>query len=193
MSEDPRVAHTRAAVHEAVVTLLTDGGPAAVTHARVAEAAGISRATVYRHWPTRQDMVVDVMTAQHSGVDLPAPTGDLRADVTALMQVMARMMMHSDLMPLLIAMLPRIDADSELASVRSQVAAIRSTPVFPVLDAAIASGELPADLDRHLAVAGLVGPIFALRYILGQELTDEVVAAHVDQWLHGVAATHHPA
>jgi AcrR family transcriptional regulator len=52
---DPRVVRTRLAVLEAATMLLRTEGPGAVTHARVAEAAGVGRATIYRHWPDQGD------------------------------------------------------------------------------------------------------------------------------------------
>jgi AcrR family transcriptional regulator len=47
--------------------LLVSEGPGAVTHQRVAQAAGVGRATVYRHWPRPEQLLLDVM----SGADLP--------------------------------------------------------------------------------------------------------------------------
>jgi AcrR family transcriptional regulator len=47
--------------------LLVHEGPGAVTHQRVAQRAGVGRATVYRHWPRSEQLLLDVM----GGADLP--------------------------------------------------------------------------------------------------------------------------
>jgi AcrR family transcriptional regulator len=47
--------------------LLVGEGPGAVTHQRVAQQAGVGRATGYRHWPQPEQLLLDVM----SGADLP--------------------------------------------------------------------------------------------------------------------------
>ncbi|GAA1281902.1 TetR family transcriptional regulator [Planotetraspora silvatica] len=66
-STDPRATRSRAAILVAARSLLLDEGPAAVTHQRVAQQAGVGRATVYRHWPQAEELLHDVMT----GVDIP--------------------------------------------------------------------------------------------------------------------------
>jgi AcrR family transcriptional regulator len=67
---DPRVARTRDAVVAAVRDLVQAAGIEAVTHQRVAEVAGVGRASVYRHWPDRTHLLLDALA------DLPAETGD---------------------------------------------------------------------------------------------------------------------
>jgi AcrR family transcriptional regulator len=61
-SADPRAARSREAILTAARRLLLAEGPAAVTHQRVAEASGTGRATVYRHWPRAEQLLLDVMT-----------------------------------------------------------------------------------------------------------------------------------
>lgn len=79
---DARVARTRDDVLGAALALLVAEGPDAVTHHRVAHAAGYSRATLYNHWPTRHHLLRaafgHVGEARHH-----EPTGDLRADLVA--------------------------------------------------------------------------------------------------------------
>src|SRR5436853_514718 len=58
---------TPAAILTAARMLLVRDGPAGVTHQRVAAEAGVGRATVYRHWPRPEQLLLDVM----AGVDLP--------------------------------------------------------------------------------------------------------------------------
>ena len=52
---DPRVARTRRDVVDATAALLLEVGWDGVTHARVAQRSGYSKATVYAHWPARLD------------------------------------------------------------------------------------------------------------------------------------------
>ena len=84
---DPRIERTRAAVLEAGVAILFEKGPEAVTHAAVATDAHVSRTTVYKHWPTRGELLVEVLdqVEPHKRVE---PSGDIRAD----MQQMGRQM-----------------------------------------------------------------------------------------------------
>ena len=81
-----QVRRTRARVLEAAHRLLAQEGPDAVTHLRVAEAADVARATVYRHWPDRIDLLVDLLESGASPPVFGAPPGeDARAQlITAL-------------------------------------------------------------------------------------------------------------
>ena len=62
-SRDPRAnqkQRTRAAIVEAAIRLVRDGGTPTV--AQAAEAAGVSRATAYRYFPTPEDLLIEVAT-----------------------------------------------------------------------------------------------------------------------------------
>ena len=77
--EDARVVRTRNDVSRAALHVLTEQGWDAVTHAHLARTAGYSRATLYKHWPTRTDLItstivviifVAIMIAIVAGLDL---------------------------------------------------------------------------------------------------------------------------
>src|SRR6266705_1943128 len=58
---DPRAARSREAILAAAFDLLAREGPGAITHQRVAQQAGVGRATVYRHWAAPEDLLRDVL------------------------------------------------------------------------------------------------------------------------------------
>ncbi|GAA3803074.1 TetR/AcrR family transcriptional regulator [Cellulomonas soli] len=60
---DPRLARTREAALTAATDLLAEYGMTALTHQNVAARAGLGRATVYRHWPTTVDLLLDLHAA----------------------------------------------------------------------------------------------------------------------------------
>ena len=61
INEDPRARRSCAAALAAATELLVEGGPERVTHAAVAERAGVGRATVDRHWPDQQALLFDAL------------------------------------------------------------------------------------------------------------------------------------
>ncbi|MEO0605338.1 MAG: helix-turn-helix domain-containing protein, partial [Myxococcota bacterium] len=88
---DPRVVRTHGAVLRAAADLLLSEGWDHVTHARVARAAGFSRATVYNHWPSRTDLLRAAF--EHIGaVEHTPSTGDLRADLVAELDLYRRVL-----------------------------------------------------------------------------------------------------
>src|SRR5260221_200256 len=58
---DPRATRSREAILAAAFDLLAREGPGAITHQRVAQQAGVGRATVYRHWAAPEDLLRDVL------------------------------------------------------------------------------------------------------------------------------------
>ncbi|MGO1583107.1 MAG: TetR/AcrR family transcriptional regulator [Actinomycetaceae bacterium] len=77
---------TASRVRAAVLELLTTCGWPAVTHAEVASRAGVHRATVYRRWPARSDLLLEAIAdAAARQVDV-VPTDDPHHDLTALLR-----------------------------------------------------------------------------------------------------------
>lgn len=72
---DQRVARSRAAVLEAGVELLVEGGPNAVTVDAIVQRSGVAKTTVYRHWSSRDDLVVDVIR------EVVKPTPEITSDL----------------------------------------------------------------------------------------------------------------
>ena len=73
---DPRIQRTRALVRSAVSSLLVEGGLSAVTFSSVASRSGLGRQTLYRHWNTVEELVVDSVL---EGVDDGYPSAALDA------------------------------------------------------------------------------------------------------------------
>jgi len=85
----PRSAAADAAIQAAVVELLDEAGYAGLTFEAVAARAGVAKTTVYRRWPTKQDLAFDAIS-QLKG-PLPKLGGvSVRDDLLTLMQHMRR-------------------------------------------------------------------------------------------------------
>src|ERR1700733_11034029 len=58
---NPRVQSTRDRILAAARELLAETGPAGLTYSLLAERAGVTRQTLYRHWPARSGLLVDLI------------------------------------------------------------------------------------------------------------------------------------
>ncbi|HZM83962.1 MAG TPA: TetR/AcrR family transcriptional regulator C-terminal ligand-binding domain-containing protein [Candidatus Limnocylindrales bacterium] len=78
------------AILEAALAELAESGYARLTVERVAERAKAGKASVYRRWPGRIELVLDAV--YHAAPDLAEPpdTGTLRGDLLALLRGAAR-------------------------------------------------------------------------------------------------------
>jgi AcrR family transcriptional regulator len=81
----PRSVRAHAAVLEATRALLSEGGLGAATVDAIAERSGVSKATIYKHWPSRTAVAAeafgDTMAAATPTPDTGSARGDLRAQV----------------------------------------------------------------------------------------------------------------
>jgi AcrR family transcriptional regulator len=180
-AEDPRVARTREAVREAVRSLVQRAGFEAVSHQQVAEEAGLGRATVYRHWPTRTDLLLDALAE----VEVPPvwqTTGDLGTDLTRELDRLRRTL-ASPVVPELVALIGRAEWDPELRETKRELLASGTAGLRRTLEAGIERHELPADLDLDTTIARLAGPLFYRRVLAHAPIDDGFVARIVTGFL----------
>ncbi len=156
---DRRVARTRAAVLEAGGRLLFTDGWHAVTHLRVAEEAGVGRATMYRHWPTVEDLLSDVLIDCQEPWEAGEPTGDLRADLIAELETLAGALQHSKLPEIMVAAMERAPSDPRIRAMHDSITQISRGPIWTVIAAGVEGGELDSSLDEQTAAAYTLGPI----------------------------------
>ena len=82
----PRDASRDRALLEATLAVLTESGYRALTTAAVAARAGVSTATLYRRWPSKEVMVVDAAAAYAQELTTHTDTGTLEGDLRALLR-----------------------------------------------------------------------------------------------------------
>jgi AcrR family transcriptional regulator len=182
----PQAARSRAAILEAAVRLIQTGGAAAVTHQRVAQEAGVGRATVYRHWPQQADLLTDALGRTHLRFLEPAE-GTLVERVHADLRRVAKDLNTPELVAIAATVIERAQWDPEARALRDRLATHAVHNVEVAVREAVASGELAeAPPPDHLA-AELLGPLWLQRFLLDARITDEfvndVADAALDRWL----------
>jgi AcrR family transcriptional regulator len=184
---DARVARTRAAVLEAGAVLLFTDGWDAVTHLRVADAAGVGRATIYRHWPTVEDLLADVLLDCQAPLQAPEATGDLRADLIAAVRVFVDPLQSSKLGEVLVAAMDRLPSDPRIRAMHDAMTAISRQPVWDVARKAIEHGLLDPALTEGVVAAHTIGPVLYARLFNRQEVAEEDIERTIDAFLAAFA------
>jgi AcrR family transcriptional regulator len=88
----PRSEKARLAILEAAAELLLARGLSAVSMDAVAERAGVSKATIYRWWHTKEAIALDALYNEWATVRPPAlDTGSLRGDLLSLLRPWVRL------------------------------------------------------------------------------------------------------
>ena len=150
----------------------------------MAAAAGVGKATIYRRWPTRADLVL--ATAGRLAFDLPPPeAGNLRDDLVSHLTQLADKMANTPSGRLLVAIIGEAAVNEEMRSRMRDFIRQRRAFALGLLRDAQARGELPADVDVDEMLDLLGAPIF-LRLLTGGPVADPAfVAWTVDTVLTG--------
>jgi AcrR family transcriptional regulator len=187
---DPRVARTRATVLGAAIDLLAERGYAGFSVESVVERTGIAKTTLYRHWPTRDDLLAAVIAKLDGAGPLP-DTGSVRQDLQDLFARRvraARTPQWERCMPALVEAAAR---HPELAAMIARLTSQILAQIETLLRRGIERGELRPDLDPQLAASALIGPIVFRRLLLGEAPTLQRVSAVIDLLMQGIAARGH--
>ncbi len=82
----PRDPSRDGVIRAAILRLLADVGYGALTMDAVASEAGVGKATIYRRWRTKQDLVVDTISDLNRTEATPADTGSLEGDLRQMLR-----------------------------------------------------------------------------------------------------------
>ena len=155
---DPRTARSRTAILRAARTLLLADGPSAVSHQRVAQQAGVGRATVYRHWPRPEQLLLEVIV----GADLPFfrnPTSPVRAWLRRELRILADQMATPQVAAVALTLMQGAIWDPAIAAERDRFIDTISHRLTSALALAAERGELSGLDDPPGVEASIVGPI----------------------------------
>lgn len=175
------------AILESAVWLLTNRGHEKLSVEEVAERAGVSRAALYRRYPTKSVLVaaaVDQLALTH--VDAP-DTGDLAGDLVAILEPAYQLVTRGHGRVLLRMVRTSADEPDVQDVIRHTILGRRSH-YYSVLDRAIARGELPRDLDHELVIDVLIGTLWTRLLITRSPVPPGLTRRIVDTVIHGLAA-----
>jgi AcrR family transcriptional regulator len=82
----PRDPSRDSVIRAAILRLLADVGYGALTMDAVASEAGVGKATIYRRWRTKQDLVVDTISDLNRAEATPPDTGSLEGDLRLMLR-----------------------------------------------------------------------------------------------------------
>lgn len=186
----PRSPEADAAIYQATLEMLPGQGFRAFSMEAVATRAGVSKATLYRRFPSKQELIAAALRTIRS--DRPAPnTGSFRSDLRALVR---REVERTKRLPrfgrLAASLLADVaDEPGMLALVEDTVMAMDYAMLGEIVRRGIARGELRGDLDVTLA-SEVLHATLVLRFLTSgarrDPLADPDSARLVDTLLAGL-------
>jgi AcrR family transcriptional regulator len=172
---DNRVRRSRAAVLGVTAELLFERGFGGATVDEISRRSGVAKTTIYRHWPTRTDLLRDACSTLSTPLDTP-DSGSVEADLAALMTNLAYLLRSAKWTSVLPSIIDAAERDPDIAEVYSKLQQIYSAPFAAVIQRALQKGELPTDTDAAMLIAALTGPLFYRRWFSREPLTDDFAA-----------------
>ncbi len=186
----PRSTRAHEAVLKAAAALLLERGLDAVSMDAVAARAGVSKATIYRWWPTKESLALDALYTEWSAAaPVPRDTGSLRGDLIELLSPWAQFVGSQQPYGWVIAaLLAKARADPAFAAEYQQrVVQPRRDQAREIFGRAMERGEIPAGLDVEVALDLIYGPLYH-RLLQGHApLDDAFVKSAIDLALTGIA------
>jgi AcrR family transcriptional regulator len=183
----PRSERARKAILEAAGELLVVRPLEAVSMDEVAERAGVSKATIYRWWPTKETLALDALFHEWETAPSLPDTGSLRGDLRALLRPWVRRLRGRPYGRVISALLAEAHADPTFgAEYRARFVHARREPARAVISRAIERGEIPATTNIDLALDLIYGPVYH-RLLHGHApLTDRFAQSVIDAALAGL-------
>jgi AcrR family transcriptional regulator len=168
----PRDRDTHAAILAATRRLLLENGYHRLTFEAVASAAGTSRSTVYRWWPTRGTLVLEA-AAHNMNIGEVPDTGDSRTDIQIAIHQLIETFSDRLAGIVIMAAIANLDNDMQMATT------FRETTVYPwrttaaeAIQRAVDRGDLPADTDVQFLLNVIVGTVFQCTITPATPMTD---------------------
>jgi AcrR family transcriptional regulator len=152
---------------------------------RVAARAGVSKAAIYRRWPSKEALAQELL-AELAGPHIVVPdTGDTRQELLACVLNPMRAVTDTPFGPVIRSLLSQIATNPTLGDpFRATVVQARRDEIARVLERGKARGDLRGDADPGVATELLVGPVY-FRVMFGGELTPAFAERVVDAVLRG--------
>jgi AcrR family transcriptional regulator len=187
----PRSEKAQKAILEAAIELLLEQGLHAMRMDDVAKRAGVSKATIYRWWPSKEVLAVDALAAEWAP-HLPVAerdTGTLRGDLLARFRPWLRQLNQRPYGRVIAGLVAEAQTDPEFADLyREHFVTPRRDATRPLLLRAIDRGEIAPDTDLDVTLDLLYGPIYH-RLLHGHApLNDRFVRQVVDTVIAGVSS-----
>lgn len=187
------------AILDHTMMILIQRGYQGLTLDRIAAEASVSKATIYRRWSSKEEVVIAALGAiphiEHVRV------GNVVDDLTSFIQTFVDLVKNTpgqrQVQTRMVTMLPSLCAQSadhpELMEALHAYIARRQEPMRQILIEAIERGELKRPDDIQLVIDAIMGPVVVRLFLGDGEIGEEATRAIVRLVVDGINAGRHGA
>lgn len=176
---DTRAERSKSAVLAETYRQLSQSGLANVSIDEISRVSGVSKTTIYRHWPSRSALLIDACSRLGGGIPTPN-TGTLKGDLHTLLSSLAEQLRTASWSAAIPSIADAAERDPDIAAMQIQWQKSVMTPFHTVLERAKARGELLSFKDASAAIAMTVGALFYRRWFSKEALDADFISQIVD-------------
>jgi AcrR family transcriptional regulator len=171
-----RSARVREAVLSAVLHELNVNGYAALSVEAVASRAGVNKTTIYRRWPTLDDLLVDaLMTWSEDAIPIPE-TGSIETDLLTLGSQLADQLNGGVGRQIAAVVLTSGLRSPQLREATRRYFDQQAERATPHVARAIDRGELPENTDINGLLTTFRAPLFYRMVTTGDPIDEGLIA-----------------
>lgn len=171
---DRRVRRSRERVLTSAFDLLGERGVSGFTIDEVASRSGVAKTTIYRHWPSREVLVLEAAIRISAAVEVP-DTGSVQGDVVAILNNLGDLLGTARWASVVPSIVDVAERDPEFAVVHGRIQRGHAAPLREVLLRAAGRGELAPTNDPSHLVSALIGPLYYRRWFSREPIDEQFV------------------
>ncbi len=171
---------------DATFAILGDEGIDGFSIEAVTRRSGVAKTTIYRHWSSANELLVDALDCHIETV--PAPdTGSLHGDLTAMTTSALEVMADPARRRMLLDLLSAAASDPELEQIKQALVSERTHPIVEIVERAVERGEIPP-IEPERAVTFVHGPLMARTMLQGEPPTTDELPELIELIMRGLGA-----
>jgi AcrR family transcriptional regulator len=185
---DVRVRHSKDVVMATTYALLSEEGLAGVTVDAVARRSGVAKTTIYRHWPSREALLLDACAQMGPHFDSP-DAGSFPNDLRALAQRVVEQLLSGPYAAILVSLMDAAERNPDLAALLAAAQTKLVEAVRTVLARARDRDELHRLPDPSDVAALIVGPLLYRRLFSHEPLAEGFFRLVIDNVVRAAGGT----
>ena len=183
---DGRVRRSRSRVLTTAFDLLSESGVGGFTIDEVSRRSGVAKTTIYRHWPSREALVLEAASRISAEQEVP-DTGSLESDVTTILAHLGYLLGTARWSSVVPSIVDVAERDPEFAVLHGKIQRGHAAPLREVIERAAGRGLLSAATDPSSMVSALIGPLYYRRWFSREPIDDQFVKTIVGNVISGQA------
>ena len=181
-----RSARVRQSVLNAAFAELGEKGYGGLSIEAVALRSGVAKTTVYRRWPTRDELIADALDSRSDRYEPVPDTGSLRGDLKQFCEGVRAKLTSNHGKAMLKSLVAAVDQSPEIVETVQRFWRGRRDVGGQLIERWKRRGVLRPQTDADLLVELILAPIYLRVLLAGGPLTGDVLKGFIDLALDGV-------